>query len=199
MKDAINPGGTSLEVLAPYLPYGIEIRHRLSQGIGRPLTAAEIQANGIFFDQTYYWPFAECLPVLRPFSALTTALEDGTVPAVEVIRACITGSDNFKDYEFDWTSARAELWQPAKHRLPDYWQAKIWVPAAGGGGLSAFISNDWLFSAFDRVDKWYLPGYDTLRRLHFALPVNGRPLIEGVDFIPKSAAAATPIQEGPAD
>lgn len=182
--------GTSPDVLQHYLTAGITIRHTRFD-LAKRLELGSLHPEGLLFDSMWKWEYADALPELYGFRALCDPLPDGSIPAVEVIRACVASSDNFKDYEFNWAKATAELWQPAKHRTPDYWQAKIWIPVEGGGGLSAFISNDWLFSAFDRVDKWYLPGYEALRRLHFAVGLNASQFIE--------KASASPTQEGKRD
>lgn len=89
--------GTSLEVLAPYLPYGIEVqdidgfegdRHTLRGidfGADYPILLGSSPEEDEDSADIGYRPHA-LLPILRPFSALCTPLEGGEVPAVEVAK-----------------------------------------------------------------------------------------------------------------
>ncbi len=88
--------GTSLEVLAPYLPYGIEVE-MLTESVantkGEHAKLASLNAHHdhrarvCWADGNLGWfPVREMLPILRPFSQLCDPLPDGTVPAVEVAK-----------------------------------------------------------------------------------------------------------------
>lgn len=97
---------TTLEILAPYLPYGIEVEVKDVRREGHLVLGTELvrgQLIGITNDplerecrekqEVAYSPFAKrhlwrwaypgmITPILLPFSALCEPLEDGTVPAV---------------------------------------------------------------------------------------------------------------------
>jgi hypothetical protein len=96
--------GTSLEVLAPYLPYGIEIKHLLFEGRSIILQPGDLHHDAIYFEDMWEWQLSECLPVLRPFSALATPLEDGTAPAaIEFARSFVTDQHGML-----WSEARID-------------------------------------------------------------------------------------------
>jgi hypothetical protein len=91
--------GTSLEVLAPYLPYKVEMAWSEAPydmlGMGYYLRSLsdfeghEVAISHRASRESFDWySYKSVLPVLRPFSALCTPLEDGTVPAVEVALMC---------------------------------------------------------------------------------------------------------------
>lgn len=202
MKTETATVGTSREVLAPYYLHKLEIEvryadddivrgilHNLSTS-GRYITIQFDSEQHVGGKETELVQLSMCLPVLRPFSALTTALEDGTVPACVLAALCLGEEVDLEDPE-------AFLWTADEEDPED----QPWVEVTGedaftADGLSFSIYPDW---------TWYGNGLnencapaaaiDYLRSKGFALPVNGRPLVEGVDFIAKSAAA-TPIQEG---
>jgi hypothetical protein len=178
--------GTTLEVLAPYLPYGIEIQVKTGWGGGLdvmtgtfaglnprerdPVKLEMFNQGGIktFFSD---WELANCLPILRPFSALTTPLPDGSIPAVEVAKRMVT---RFGRETVDWTSATV------------YWNNGIaCVDFRDGGEL--FIWPDLRGLEIEAIDY--------LRSKHFALSVNGCPLLEEIDFIAKESSAL-PTKEG---
>ncbi len=125
-----------------------------------------------------------CVPCLRNFAALCTPLEDGTgrIPAVEVARLGMIDEENKE--QLDWPKATAEVQALSKgqkfilvkipDKNPDYMHRQYYIwdnyamgGYAMGGGLNTMVI------------------IDQLRAWHFALPVNGRPLIEGVDYLPK--------------
>lgn len=96
--------GTTLEILAPFLPYGIEVemlwfpldedRHTL-RGLDSKTALPVLLGDA---DQGKRCGLGACLPVLRSFADLCTPLPDGTVPAVEVAKMAI-GSPHFVGYE----------------------------------------------------------------------------------------------------
>lgn len=88
--------GTSIAVLAPYLPYGIEMAWveapydmlgkghclcSLSSWEGHEVAIGHRAASGMFD----WWSYKNVLPVLRSFADLCTPLADGTVPAVQMV------------------------------------------------------------------------------------------------------------------
>ena len=92
--------GTTLEVLAPYLPHGVELM-QIIDGVPTArrwpiLTALQWKGSNLLHREPddsvrlgqheVYSPASQFLPVLRPFSALCDPLPDGTVPAVEVAK-----------------------------------------------------------------------------------------------------------------
>lgn len=88
--------GTSLEVLAPYLPYGIEVEtgmgpsriisvDLLRDGPEVETCTTEDWVNGEI-NGTDYYHFSQITPILRPFEALVQPLKDGTVPLYEYVR-----------------------------------------------------------------------------------------------------------------
>lgn len=191
MKDAITPGGTSLEVLAPYLPYGVELME-LKDGapVARrwPVLTALYAASktALLGAHEYPVPLVSLLPVLRPFSQLCQPLEDGTVPAVEVAKLAL-GNPHFVA---SGTPALATSGDSFRISFGERKKPYVLIMP----GFSVF----WVDGDDDvNTPNNYIAIVDYLRSEAFALPVNGRPLVEGVDFIAKSAAA-TPIQERPA-
>jgi len=81
---------TSLEILAPYLPYGIEVETGIDDGEHERKQLHGLTQDGYPRTRLHGLEeaasFSDMLPVLRPFSALCEPLEDGTVPAVEVAK-----------------------------------------------------------------------------------------------------------------
>lgn len=92
---------TSIEILAPYLPYGIEVeaevvkdlekRRAVLVGIThdledrepneRPVSVSLLQERS----RWRWFPYSQVTPILRSFEDLVKPLEDGTVPAKELL------------------------------------------------------------------------------------------------------------------
>lgn len=160
MKDA-QPVGTSLEVLAPYLPYGIEV-------VNVNVTMNEVHPRGIvrsvrlFTNGGAILTFAggdahsnNCRPVLKPFSQLCEPLEDGTVPACLLANLIYAGSEEpITDAEFKEVSA-------------GFGHFNELVVTVEGAGIMC-IYEDWLI---DTYGNCMVPpaAYDYLRSLHFAV------------------------------
>lgn len=205
--------GTTLEVLAPYLPYGIEVEvsdayempsmiiRNVLVGIDEnegdfpaPLVIANYSKNGRLGKM--WLPTKWVLPVLKPFSSLTEPLEDGTVPAaIELAKALTYYPDPAEDGEApqpDWKTAHCFL---DGDKIEVVWDE--YEPGEGGEEYTqqftidgAYWSGHW--HSEDGNEPAGPAMIDWLRRHHFAAPVNGRPLLEGIDFI----AAASTIEKG---
>lgn len=185
--------GASLEVLAPYLPYGIKVEYPLAGNpYGETMRRTLVGIDGemglaMLSNSTSIWA-PHCIPLLRPFSQLTVPLPTGEVPAVEVAKLARGQFVNEKAVwgEPELLAGRIRL----EYRMPrtvashlimqDDWSALIVM----GDGQQDYASNQ---SAI----------VDYLRSKHFALPINGRPLVANVDFIPLTAPS-TPTREADA-
>lgn len=174
--------GTSPEVLQHYLTAGIDCQLIVSQLVGYEAgeRSKMVSLNAAFpkarldFDGARPWiNTADMLPVLLPFSALATPLSDGTgkevVPAVEVAKQILDLTPEHCEEEF-LSGLRAEMDWIGDCQVLD-----------GEGASLCWIYGDYLVSAKDAMTPPSI--YDYLRSLHFALPVAGRPLVEGVDFV----------------
>lgn len=85
---------TTLEILAPYLPYGIEVEACSPDGFRALFTGisdAMPNENPVHvrtvedgFIGNSCWPYEDVTPVLFGFADLCTPLADGTVPALKV-------------------------------------------------------------------------------------------------------------------
>jgi hypothetical protein len=159
--------GTSPEILQHYLTAGIPIRNTRFN-LERKLEINCLHPEGLLFESMWKWEYADCLPVLKPFAALTTPLPDGTVPAVEIIKMWGLYSN-----------------PESEARTQEMVLAILQGKEIGYYSMSAEITFDDVANAIDY-----------LRSKHFALPIAGRPLIEGKDYIAKDPApASTTIQE----
>lgn len=86
--------GTSLAVLAPYLPYGIELHTPRVPGLLIGLNGGRFQCpvetcqpegpSESILRGLFSYDYAEVLPILRPFSQLCDPLPDGFIPALVV-------------------------------------------------------------------------------------------------------------------
>jgi hypothetical protein len=179
--------GTSLEVLAPYLPYGVSVQGPFP-GSEYPGTTRKLlglssdEQGGIietenaagFKDYSYlhfFWP------VLRPFSQLCTPLEDGTVPAVEVAKLLL--NDWAKEYSYRIVGSKSATAQNFTVHVFK------WKPAIGevlAFRLSFLLDWNWLL----RV-KWeetihhlenIAQAIDYLRSKHFAVGLAAHQFIE---------------------
>jgi hypothetical protein len=111
----------------------------------------------------------ELLPVLRSFEDLVTPLYTGEVPAIEVAKIIL----GFDDPE-TWNLTTVE-----------YDELLLAHTVAADGLILTRIYNDWLVETRDVMTP--VEVYDYLRSNHFALPVNGKPLVEGQDYIKKTS------------
>jgi len=199
--------GTTLEILAPYLPYGIEVEW---EGGGKKKRATVRGIDNVFRharhrlvpvvhlvhgDQPAGALSPEwCLPVLRPFSALVTPLEDGTVPARRIAEMALEVPDWLDQPELNWDKLTAivdEDDQGLEHLI-------VTVPEVArlAQPVMLYMWTDGTVHVHNGPHGNQLAIFDQLRAWHFALPVNGRPLVEGVDYIAKDApAAASPTLE----
>ena len=164
MKTATATVGTSLEVLQHYLAAGIQVEY-VTMHTRYPLRVNELQQSSLFIEQMYALPFAELLPVLRPFSALCTPLEDGTVPAIKLGEMIMR------------RISPAALIVECKQLL----NGDIRLYDSEGDGRIT-ISTDWALGNCGTFAE-----YDYLRSLHFAVGLKPHQYVE--------KAAATPIQE----
>lgn len=158
--------GTTLEILAPYLPYKVEMAwveapndmlghgyylRSLSDFEGHEVAISN-RASRESFD---WYPYSMVLPVLRPFSQLCTPLEDGTIPACQLANLIYAGSeDPITDAEFKDVSA-------------GFGHFNELVVTVDGAGIMC-IYSDWLI---DTYGNCMVPpaAYDYLRSLHFAV------------------------------
>lgn len=115
--------GASLEVLAPYLPYGIEVEYVAESDVfscdkgerSRLISLnwfGSLRARLQLVNDVRIWvPVTEVLPVLKPFLALCDPLPDGTVPLIEVAKAFVyfPGHDDPCAAMPDWTTATAHI------------------------------------------------------------------------------------------
>jgi hypothetical protein len=158
--------GTTFEVLAPYLPYGIELQN--PQGQRSKLIRLDIadKAEGILVEAGYVGKPCLCLPVLLPFSALCTPLEDGAVPAVRVIELERGGPYDYERYSV---------------RLND---RVLWLNA-GFGWRSVISIGDFECQTLSALTAQYL------RSLHFAVGLEPSQYVEK-----SAAPAAPAIEKG---
>ena len=123
--------GTTLEILAPYLPYGIEVAHAgWGRGVlssihaGRPSAGTEHLGRLVVDYKTEHGHAnkllspADVLPVLRSFADLCTPLEDGTVPAVEVAKLALSERLEYQ-HTIDMPTNAASRTGRKKKQTPD--------------------------------------------------------------------------------
>jgi hypothetical protein len=169
--------GTSLEVLAPYLPYGIEVENKYA---GRG-TLAGLHTKGALalyprVKEPEMSAYPNLLPVLLPFSALCTPLEDDTVPAVEVAKLA--------------SGWRESMGCPEPKVMFSTFGNPVFVQVDSEhvriyeSGHVEYRDSDKHYPVYNQAAI-----VDYFRSKHFALPVNGRTLFEGVDYIAKQPAA----------
>ncbi|MBF9140812.1 hypothetical protein [Hymenobacter properus] len=169
METTILPAGTTPEILAPYLPYGIPLQTpfdnpRTLSGLqmGDGPCAACKSAEG-----WESWLGLEYIkPILRSFSQLVEPLADGTVPAVEVAKMAL--ADCFD--ELDWTKATVDQY---------HWCAAISVPAQSDVRwvYSCTIDEEWEIKTGDNL-SCSIAIIDYLRRHHFAVGMEPHQYIE---------------------
>ena len=157
--------GTMLEILAPYLPYGIEVETgigrcrildvNLRSGTANPISAAlaaDVE-NGAW--STEFFGFDHITPVLRSFADLCTPLADGTVAACEVARAVLTTAPRL-----NW--GRVSIDQPGTGEVV------VYVDNHSGVGFQkvSIWPDDWVITGGSGST---LKAYDYLRSKHFAV------------------------------
>lgn len=168
--------GTTLEILAPYLPYGIEVFWRTTER-GKALNYATtlkgylpgsdfaLQRNG----DIQRWAAAEELtPVLRPFLALCNPLPDGTVPAVEVAKIILNCQHPFgRTIDFPTDAARMRR---------NMAEITFWLVSREGNNIAngaVTISDEFDIhvGCGDDMARYgnYNAAYKYLRRHHFAV------------------------------
>jgi hypothetical protein len=171
--------GTTIEILAPYLPYGVEVElthevrksailfeRKQSRGVLIGMTRDEMDEDACLKDMVQLSLFSDrkkwvhslpafVRPVLRPFSQLCTPLEDGTVPAVEVARLTL---DEHGRKMVDWPAVVATLGDNGivRVRLDEFGSLYLW-PDLRGCNLAAI---------------------DYLRQQHFAIGLAPSQFIE---------------------
>lgn len=124
------------------------------------------------------------LPVLRPFSALLEPLPDGSIVALVV--ASFLVNDWAAQYRYvarktPLNGVSVDVFEQCGD-MDDEQQVSV---------VNLYDDWNWDVLRIEGEEKMQAVAYnpstaiDYLRRNHFALPVNGRPLVEGVDFIAK--------------
>lgn len=180
--------GTTLEILAPYLPYGISLMTPkgeakllgLNSGffqcpVETELLAPEPPTESLLSGR-YNWDYEDVTLLLRPFRSLTTKLADGTVAAVEVAKLLLASVTD----ALDWNNATTN---------EDEDRIEVQVPVRGQYPWLLHIQSDATITCYNNVgiekEVVGLTAYDYLRRNLFALPIGGQPLQEGTDYIAK--------------
>lgn len=147
--------GTTLEILAPYLPYGIEVE----TGVGRcrimalDFTDADCELEVMTVEDCEngegsmeYYDYANVTPILRSFEDLCTPLEDGTVPAIEAFKMLPFEED------IDWSKATARIEEPAPHSRPGHKVLHLFAPVVGeDGGYILAMTNHWTISGAEHT------------------------------------------------
>ena len=113
----MNPNQTisrTLEVLAPYLPYGIEVAVDYADGhaVERGILLGIVLGGRCMKGRSGYVEFPDGMsrwvdlttfrPILRPFSALCDPLPDGTVPAQVVGNLMLSGRRDRSDVTYQY-------------------------------------------------------------------------------------------------
>lgn len=203
--------GTTLEILAPYLPYGIEVEYteqvpidEASDGsliyeptsIHQKLAGILAHGTAILLGNVDYFgeydgddeaPLSSLLPVLRPFSQLCEPLPDGTVPAVEVAKLVMQanrpeGRTPIASYGLPVLMQDGQVVSVNCHRDTSY-------------TLELLVDTTWAVCTVYDFGIVYahnmLAAHSYLRSKHFAVG------LEPGQFIPKTSAAA-PIDKNTA-
>jgi hypothetical protein len=103
---------TTLEILAPYLPYGIEVKaaddnqgRLVGLNHGRFQSPVELDIPELDYGNHLgglcYYPYDMVLPVLRPLNidTLRQRMADCTIPALAIAQVLIGQSYNWQDFE----------------------------------------------------------------------------------------------------
>jgi len=172
--------GTSIEVLAPYLPYGIELQTVWTDGSEnmrcvfrgwrhKDLSPYRIDATYILGDGEDKWEAgislepSKALPVLRSFADLCSPLPDGTIAVVELAKFLVADSDD------DLSLLRATHWK--KNRYIKKEHISVSFPLSAGHSRNyLMIYSDWFFYPGVRHTAFnYAAAINYLRSQHFAV------------------------------
>jgi len=172
--------GTSLEILAPYLPYGIEIQN--SQGKRSRLIRLDIndRAESIVVEAGYVGDPSLALPVLRPFSHLCHQLPDGTVPACVLAQLVVADDVLLQD-----ATAVLDDGDYDEDTDTEYAPDAIYVSAKDeftGERVEVTIYSDWSCDQITYAPAAYI---NYLRSQHFAVG------LEPHQYVEKTAPAPT--------
>lgn len=195
--------GTSPEILQHYLAAGIDVQgvYRAFPGHpglrligklkgidmrfdGSPVILEITPASGVPAYATSL-RFTDCLPVLRPFSFLTLPLPSGEVPIVEIAKLALNNN-------YEPTRRMYQLYDFKRARVPSPYpkEAYAYIDHRKLESKTIKVDADFNVTVSNAVSIRGVNTYnqaaiiDYLRRNHFALPVNGKPLVAGVDYIP---------------
>lgn len=167
--------GTSLEVLAPYLPYGIEVQYLLDEKLYKLDGLVNGRAVFEYFQDGEGWVNLHqtpdyLLPVLRDFSQLTVPLPDGT-PLVDKLAEILFGDTLEPNCElgagFDWFGNYV---------------------ATANGVLLFSISLYWHIKCANDLPAGF-EAYDYLRSQHFGVG------LQSSQYIAKAALATDEKQQ----
>jgi hypothetical protein len=165
---------TTLEILAPYLPYGIEVEacspdgfRALFTGISDALpeeNPVHVRTVEDGWTSNSCWPYEDVKPVLRSFADLCTPLEDGTVPAIEVAKLATWVPAELEQPHYLWLSSGAE------HDEDEYGNEYVCVRLCKLNGPNDLL---YIFSHWDIVTPNGFSNqfcvFDYLRSKHFAV------------------------------
>lgn len=165
---------TTLEILAPYLPYGIRVASQWTDGSNN--TTGVLLGIDMSVESPVIWTAGEnafrsscanVLPVLRAFADLCTPLEDGTVPAREFAKLCLGD-------EVGWKKGYAH-YQP-KDEDEEYGDCEETVEVGGDdkwepdNRIEVTIYPDWTWYGHGRNENCApAAAIDYLRSKHFAV------------------------------
>lgn len=193
-----------MEVLAMYQLYGLEIEYehevRIASllyrkqkdrgiliGLSRDMTSEDeclqdMVSISLHADRNKWLHVLPAFikPILRPWEDLLKELPNGDVPALIVAKMLWNLTDEqFKQLTSSVTANNSII---AMHTA---------------GGYQSRITNTWEFYQMEygliKASNRAVEIVDYLRRNHFALPVNGRQLVEGVDYIRKEIISSEPV------
>jgi hypothetical protein len=175
---------TTIETLAPYLPYGVEVdtEEGRMQIAGVWLAGGhELTCTDLEFGHDYTYAPEHVTPVLWDFADLCTPLPDGTVPLIELAVSALKAPRRDSMTFFTRTGPGwAELRMFWLHGTENSYSETLVLYE--DGRLKLYHGND--EGAMSLPAEAILA---ELRRRHFAFPVNGKPMVEGQDFIRKTA------------
>lgn len=122
---------TTLQTLAPYLPYGIEVevgrfnqhpypadfparnKRGIMQGINGPVECCravlKMHNAGSPGNHTFLYSLEELTPVLRPLSHLCLLLDYKDTPAIEVAKLALWVPDYLDQPTYEWGTADVHL------------------------------------------------------------------------------------------
>ena len=156
---------TTIEILAPYLPYDVEVETPSGRMKVFAMDKWSISATYPKGDNTgFEVGYDEISPVLFGFADLCTPLADGTVPAVEAIRLAFGWPKSF--YIDRFIARHAVALDEQYVRIESF-------PSNSGGWIR--LDNEhasWLFDGFDMPNHKVvnpLAAHAYLRRNHFAV------------------------------